>query len=129
MTILVIGSNSFSGSHFCKYLLDKEYKVFGISRAKNQPMIPFNIASWSEKFSLNYKYLSVDICSSDEMAELVQILKNTNVLKVVNFAAQGMVAESWVTPLDWYKTNILGQVSLIETLRKHCNIDRYIHID
>ena len=31
--ILVIGSNSFSGSHFVDYVL-KKYKVFGLSRSK-----------------------------------------------------------------------------------------------
>ena len=31
--ILVIGSNSFSGSHFVDYLLKKKYKVFGFSRS------------------------------------------------------------------------------------------------
>ena len=30
---LVIGSNSFSGSNFINFLLDKKIKVFGISRS------------------------------------------------------------------------------------------------
>lgn len=128
MTVLVVGSNSFSGSHFCKYLLDRGYEVFGISRGKHQPSQPFNVASWSEYFTLNYNYLSVDICCSSEIAQLAQILKKREIVKVVNFAAQGMVAESWISPLDWYTTNVLGQVSLIDTLRKNSNLEKYIHV-
>ena len=32
--ILIIGSNSFSGSHFVNLLLKKNFKVIGISRSK-----------------------------------------------------------------------------------------------
>ena len=37
---------------------------------------------------------------------------------IVNFAAQGMVAESWNDPTHWYKTNIVSQVALHDELRK-----------
>ena len=30
---LIIGSNSFSGSSFIKYLLEKKYQVYGVSRS------------------------------------------------------------------------------------------------
>ena len=33
-SFLVIGSNSFSGSHFINLLLNKNFKVWGISRSK-----------------------------------------------------------------------------------------------
>ena len=36
---------------------------------------------------------------------------------IVNFAAQGMVAESWIKPNDWYQTNIIGQVKLISQIK------------
>ena len=32
--ILVIGSNSFAGSDFIDYLLNKNFKVYGVSRNK-----------------------------------------------------------------------------------------------
>ena len=36
----------------------------------------------------------------------------------MNFIAQGMVAESWKTPEDWYQTNIISQVKLYNLLIK-----------
>ena len=36
---------------------------------------------------------------------------------MVNFSAQGMVAESWKNPLDWYQTNLISQVDLHDQIR------------
>ena len=37
---------------------------------------------------------------------------------MVNFAAQGMVAQSWQLPEQWYQTNTLAMVRLHDRLRK-----------
>ena len=37
---------------------------------------------------------------------------------VVNFAAQGMVAQSWQNPEHWYQTNTIAMIRLHERLRK-----------
>ena len=37
---------------------------------------------------------------------------------IVDFAAQGMVAESWNNPTDWYQTNLISMVDLHDELRK-----------
>ena len=36
---------------------------------------------------------------------------------VVDFAGQGMVAESWESPEQWYNTNIVSKVRLHDQLR------------
>ena len=128
MTVLVVGANSFSGSHFCKYLLTQGYNVLGVSRNKDEPSPPFNIASWSNLYNSSYTYCPVNIRSVSEVNKLEQMIGDYHVSKVVNFAAQGMVAESWLSPLDWYETNIIGQVRLLESLRKYSGLKRYLHI-
>ena len=45
---------------------------------------------------------------------------------VVNFSAQGMVAESWKAPLDWYNTNLMSQVRLHEFLRTARFLKKYV---
>jgi dTDP-glucose 4,6-dehydratase len=47
---------------------------------------------------------------------------------VVNFAALGMVAESWRWPLDYYRTNVLGNVALHEGLRWMKGLRKYVHV-
>ena len=39
-----------------------------------------------------------------------------------------MVAESWLSPLDWYQTNVISQVALHDELRKMKFIKKYLHV-
>ena len=48
---------------------------------------------------------------------------------IVNFSAQGMVAESWKSPLDWYNTNLMAQVRFHEEIRNKKYIKREAAID
>ena len=50
---LVIGSNSFSGSHFTQYLISKKESVFGISRSKepNKVFLPYKWNNQKKKFN------------------------------------------------------------------------------
>ena len=47
---------------------------------------------------------------------------------IVNFAAQSMVAESWLYPVDWMMTNVVATVKLHDQLRKFKFLKKYIHI-
>jgi dTDP-glucose 4,6-dehydratase len=121
---LVIGSNSFSGAQFIDYLLEKNQEVMGVSRSEelNPVFLPYK----NSKNLLNYKFHQIDINSDlDQLLELLQQFKPEY---IVNFAAQGMVAQSWKTPEDWYQTNVVGQVRLHDALRKLEFIKKYVHV-
>ena len=47
---------------------------------------------------------------------------------IVNFLAQGMVAQSWNSPVDWYQTNVLSQVAFHDQLRLRSYLRKYVHI-
>jgi len=121
---LVIGSNSFSGSQFIKYLLENNNNVVGISRSEeiNEVYLPYK---WKNHNS-TFKFYAIDI--NHQLPELIDILNEFQPEYVVNFAAQGMVAQSWETPQDWYQTNVVGQVKLHDQLRKLKFIKKYVHV-
>ena len=121
---LVIGSNSFSGAQFIKFLIENGHNVIGVSRSNqiNDVYLPYK---WENKKE-NFKFYSIDI--NQQLAELVEILNDLKPEYVVNFAAQGMVAQSWETPQDWYQTNVVGQVKLHDQLRKLKFINKYVHV-
>jgi len=121
---LIIGSNSFSGSQFVKYLLQNDYKVIGISRSEeiNDVYLPYK---W-ENLAGNFRFHQIDI--NHQLAELTDILMDFQPEYIVNFAAQGMVAQSWETPHDWYQTNVVAQVKLHDQLRKLKFIKKYVHV-
>jgi len=121
---LIIGSNSFSGSQFVKYLLQNDYKVIGISRSEeiNDVYLPYK---W-ENLAGNFRFHQIDI--NHQLEELADILMDFQPEYLVNFAAQGMVAQSWETPQDWYQTNVVAQVKLHDQLRKLKFIKKYVHV-
>ena len=124
MNFLIIGSNSFSGSQFIKYLLANGDNVIGVSRSEeiNDVYLPYK---WGNFHGI-FKFYSIDI--NNQLAELVEILNDFKPEYIVNFAAQGMVAQSWETPQDWYQTNVVGQVKLHDQLRKLKFIKKYVHV-
>jgi dTDP-glucose 4,6-dehydratase len=121
---LIVGSNSFSASQFIKYLLQNGNIVIGVSRSEeiNDVYLPYK---WEGDYE-NFKFFPIDI--NHHLDELVKILKDFQPEYIVNFAAQGMVAQSWEAPQDWYQTNVVGQVRLHDQLRKLSFLKKYVHV-
>ena len=96
----------------------------GVSRSEelNPVFLPYTN---SQNLS-NYQFHQININSDlDKLLELLQRFKPEY---IVNFAAQGMVAQSWKTPEHWYQTNVVGQVRLHDALRKLDFIKKYVHV-
>jgi len=123
-SFLVIGSNSFSGAYFVKDLLAKGHAVLGVSRSEQPPtvMLPY---AWI-KDSSAFRFRQIDI--NHQLTELMDLIEEAKPEYVVNFAAQGMVAQSWDSPEDWYQTNVLGQVKLHDRLRTLSFLQKYVHV-
>ena len=121
---LVIGSNSFSGAYFVKYLLDGGNTVLGVSRSEqaHKVLLPYQ---WQPSEG-HLTFHQIDL--NHQLDELIDLIRVQEPEFIVNFAAQGMVAQSWLTPEHWYQTNVVGQVKLHEQLRKLPFIKKYVHV-
>ena len=122
--VVVIGSNSFSGSHFINFLLEKtQYGVTGISRSKEKKdfYLPYK-----EQDSSRFEFYQLDL--NNDMQEILKLLDKQEPGYVVNFASQSMVAESWEHPEHWYKTNVLSIVALANSLKERKYIKKFVHI-
>ena len=122
MKFFVIGSNSFSGSSFIHYLLKKGHSVTGVSRSAEEKNIFLKYKSIKSK--KNFSFYRIDI--NKNLNSLIKLIKQKKPSYIINFAAQGMVAESWKNPNHWYKTNLLSQVVFHDELRKLSFIKKYI---
>ncbi|MDC3336112.1 GDP-mannose 4,6-dehydratase, partial [Opitutales bacterium] len=60
--------------------------------------------------------------------KLLSIISDYEPEYIVNFAAQGMVAQSWQRPEHWYQTNVLAQVKLHNELRLLSFLKKYVHV-
>lgn len=121
---LVIGSNSFSGACFVDHLLGRDCEVLGASRSA-EPHDVFLPYKWGAKRG-HFSFRQIDI--NHQLDELLGWVEELKPEYVVNFAAQGMVAQSWLTPEHWYQTNVVGQVKLHDRLRKLPFLKRYVHV-
>jgi len=122
---IIIGSNSFSGATFINYLLHKGHKVVGLSRSQeyNNVFLPY---TWHKNNLSSFKFIKVDL--NKNLDKLIDIINNEKPDCIVNFAALGMVAQSWKKPEDWYRTNLLSQVKFHDRIRHLDFIKKYIHI-
>lgn len=119
----VIGSNSFSGSSFVNHLCKNHHEVIGISRSiePNSLFLPY----WQHKYQ-NFSFYQFDL--NKNLSDIINLFSAYRPEYVVNFAAQGMVAESWESPGDWFQTNTLSTVKFHNELRKFDWIKKYVHV-
>ena len=121
--IIVLGSNSFSGSSFVDYILKKNFKVIGLSRSKEYKDVFLKYKSNSNIHNFNFHKLDIN----KDFKKFCSLIKKEKPEYIINFAAQGMVNESWDNPLDWYNTNFISQIKLLEFLKEKKFLKKYIH--
>lgn len=122
---LVIGSNSFSGAHFVRHLVERGHEVLGVSRSE-EPHDVFLPYRWLPNWKQHFGFEQIDL--NRDLDRLMDLVRSHRPSHVVNFAAQGMVAQSWEFPEHWYQTNVVAQVRLHDRLRKLDFLEKYVHV-
>lgn len=120
---LVIGSNSFSGASFVAHLLQRGADVVGISRSP-EPADVFLPYKWIDHERFVFHQLDLN----EHLNEILVVFSQFRPDYVVNFAAQGMVAQSWLHPEQWYTTNFLSMVKLHDRLRRSPFLKKYVQV-
>ncbi len=119
--ILVLGANGFLGSHFCKKLSKKKYKIYPVVRYTSNLDRFVSLNNFKKINILKYKDIS-------ETNKIIKFIKNYNIKIIINFAAHGVLFKKKQKSFKTFnKTNFLDVKKLI----KECaglNIERYVHI-
>jgi dTDP-glucose 4,6-dehydratase len=124
MKVAVIGSNSFSGSDFIDYLLEKPgIDIIGISRSpeKSEIFLPY-----IKKHTSQFQFYQLDLNHDTE--KIFTLFDNFKPEYIVNFAAQSEVGPSWIHPEHWFETNVVSLARLMNGLKDKSYIRRYVHI-
>jgi len=122
-SVLIVGSNSFSGASFADFALNQGARVIGISRSV-EPISAFLPYKWRDHSNFEFRQLDLN----KDLTAITALLYEVKPAYVVNFAAQSMVAESWANPGDWFMTNAVSTIKFHDELRK-CNfLERYVHV-
>ena len=122
---IVIGSNCFSGSSFVDYVLrdNPDAEVIGISRSAEYKdfFLPYK-----EIDSNRFRFYQLDLNS--QIDEIMSLIRDNRPDYIINFAAQGMVAQSWQNPDQWFRTNCLAIMNLANNLVSENYLKRYVQI-
>ena len=120
--VLIIGSNSFTGSHLVRFCLDHDCQVVGISRSNeyDEIMLPYRYNFEPREFN----FYKMDV--NKDFTKILEICDNFEPEIIANLAAQGEVRNSWKYPDQWFQTNCLSVVRLTEELRKRDYLKRYV---
>lgn len=122
--VLVIGSNSFSGSDFVDLLLEKgTYQVVGISRSPEKSPL---FLSYKKQKSFHFSFLQIDL--NTDLDKLEKLLSSFEPEYIINFAAQSEVAPSWENPHHWFQTNAVALTSLANLIKGKPYLKKYLHI-
>jgi dTDP-glucose 4,6-dehydratase len=122
---IVIGSNCFSGACFVDYVLgdNPNSRVIGISRSpeKEDVFLPYK-----SKEKDRFYFHALDL--NKHLNEIVSVIREFRPDYIVNFSAQGMVAQSWGNPGQWFQTNSMALMSLADQLKQESYLKRFVQI-
>ena len=112
----ITGINGQDGSYLAEYLLEKDYKVYGIIRrnsvAENQDSRIYHLD--------NNSNLNIEYDDLLDVSSLERMLGNIKPDEIYNIGAQSHVRISFDIPQFTVQTNALGVLNLLEAYKFHC---------
>ena len=118
--VLVIGSNSFSGQDFVRHAVELGDEVICASRSREKPQ---SLLSYNK---YDVRFVQCDLNSDCDLIR--DLIKNSKINYVVNFAAQSIVEHSWEHPDHWYNTNVTSLARLFKYIRNCDFLDNFLQV-
>jgi UDP-glucose 4-epimerase len=106
--ILVIGGAGYIGSHVVNLLLEKGYFVHVVDCFRESRS---NVIA-----HVNLRYHEVDIRNKQDLS---LIFKEISLDMVLHFAALASVPDSMSRPFEYYETNVIGGLNILECMREN----------
>ena len=117
MTVLVTGAAGFIGFHTCRALLDRGDSVIGVDDVNDYYDLTLKearLAVLGERSGFHFERL--DIAERAEMDLLTD--RHPHIDRVVHLAAQAGVRYSLINPYAYLRTNVDGQLMVLEACRR-----------
>ena len=121
---LILGSNSFAGSSFVNFCVNNNHEVVGINRSDESSNLFLPVLNNPNK----KKYIFHKLDINKNINDILEIIEQLKPDYIVDFAGQGMVAESWQNPHQWYQTNIVSKAKIHRFLINKSYLKRYVRI-
>jgi dTDP-glucose 4,6-dehydratase len=130
-TFVVLGSNSFSGATFVATALEAGADVVGISRSPepDEALLPYKWAPHDHPAGGprgRFTFHALDF--NRDLDRIEAVIREARPDSIVNFAAQGMVAQSWEHPEHWYQTNVVATARLVDRLKTLDFLKKFVQV-
>ena len=112
LKVLVTGSTGFKGSWLCYWLNQIDSKVIGVGLRPEKDSILFKSLNLEKKISQNY-------INIEDYYKIEKLIKKEKPDIIFHLAAQSIVSESFINPLNTIKTNTLGSANILEAVKKN----------
>ncbi len=122
MSILVTGSAGFIGFHVCQELLRQGHHVYGLDNLNDYYDVRLKQARLDQLTAhRHFSFVAGDICDTAAFQPLARL----GITRIVHLAAQAGVRHSLTAPRDYSRSNLVGQLELLEFAR---GLDRLDHL-
>ncbi len=116
MSVLITGAAGFIGYHTASALLARGEHVVGIDNLNDYYDVELKKARLAElKTELSFEFYLADVADADAVNKI--IMAHGDIDRIVHLAAQAGVRYSLGNPITYLRTNINGQVIMLEACR------------
>jgi CDP-glucose 4,6-dehydratase len=120
-TVLITGDTGFKGSWLAIWLIHLGAKVVGFSLPPIEDNSNYIITGLEERLI----HVNGDIRDYNQIFEVIQDYEPDFIF---HLAAQALVLESYLNPLNTFQTNVLGTVNLLESVRNTNSVQVIVNI-
>ena len=120
MAVLLPGGAGYIGSHTAVELLNAGKEIIIIDNFSNSK--PEVLESIKKITGKDFKFYEINYM---DKKKLEKVFEENEIEAVVNFAGYKAVGESVEKPLKYYKNNVSGCITLLETMNKY-NVKKFV---
>lgn len=126
MTVLVTGAAGFIGFHTASALLGRGERIIGVDNFNDYYDPALKRARAAELAKLDgFQLVEADIADRDAMQAVVAA--NPDIDRIVGLAAQAGVRHSLIDPYSYTRSNVEGQLVLLEIARHLKGLKHYVY--
>ena len=118
---MITGHTGFKGSWLCKILVLSGAELFGYSLDPPTDPNLYTIANIGD-------YVNSEKGDVSDFDHLYDYFEDVLPEIVIHLAAQPLVKESYVRPLETYQSNVMGTVSIMECLRRTNCVKSFLNV-
>ena len=120
--VFITGHTGFKGGWIALLLHHLGAKVYGYSRNPSTRPNFYDIANLESIFEKSF------IGEINDFNYLSAVLNQSNPSLIFHMAAQPLVRDSYVNPIETFNTNVMGTVNILEAARSQENIKAIVNI-